>query len=282
MFRFILIFFCFYIGFFLVASVLNNSTANVFNLALIFACIITIYPYFDVVLEKLSDMVKEKKQQQKCSVASFNDAVANELMRIRSDLVSIRLNQDNYGDDVIPQLLASENYKTPGEWRYARSSNEFLRMYWMCREYSSSFLCELYETPDNIWGRIIINLHDFHANEISNNIFLRELDAEKLKKIHTHKMYKFVKGMSLQVYVYEPNEIGHPDRPRKATILSVNKITKFGDIEIETLTLEIDLDFGEEKIIRTIELKKNTSCELVFDNNDVIKKQSPSPTKLFR
>lgn len=236
------------------------------------------------IVERISGTTEKNK------LLLFNDAVSNELMRIRSDLVNIRLNQDRYGDDSIPPLRAQESYETPGEWLYARSCNKFLRMYWMCNEYSSSFQCQPYKTPEGTWGMIIINLHDHDANETCNDIFLREFDAEKLIKMHTHKMYKFVTGMNIQVYVYESGIIGHPGKLRNAKILSINKVTKYGDIEFDTITLEISLnelyhrplfDGNEEKIIRTIELTKNTSCDLVFDIETATKKNSQSLTYFY-
>jgi len=207
---------------------------------------------------------------------AFNDAVAEELMRIRSDLVHIRLNQDNYCEGSFPAPLQSRAaYETTGEWLQAREHNDFFHLWLVSRKYSSSFLCGTYKAPDESRGRFIVVNNEIYPNEIfdDNSRVLSNFNSKELRGINSAKYHEFKKGMKIFMYLWESNEILFPLGIRTAKILSIRKDDS-RDWSGPLVELEISLESCDEmvlgdkkeKIIRTVEMRNNSYFYFICDN----------------
>lgn len=148
---------------------------------------------------------------------TFNDVIAKELMRIRSDLAGLRINQIECDDEKI--------------------SANFLQLFMLYFPYNSSFLCTAYQTPNNQWGKIIMELDSSIDIDEHGRI---EFDADTLKKINSSKAsHQFKKGMNLSVYISEQG-INDPECSRHAKIISIKNGSNAVDDSV-TITLEINV-----------------------------------------
>lgn len=222
------------------------------------------------IVERISGSIKKCDSnlgsESKYDLVSFNDAVANELMRIRSDLVNIKIKQSNLGWNNI--------------------SKDFLQMFWTFNVYPSSFLCTYLETPedyansDSYQGKIILILE----NDINLDYFWEvKFDAEALRKLNSIKRSKIESGMAISVFVCEDKNDTASTSERSAEVLSIQKDGWLDDI---CVTLEINLDtvwdhlqwrpeeyVGRHKIIRKIKVSTyrydNNYCDFVLDKKEV-------------
>lgn len=221
------------------------------------------------------------EKHKKYNLVSFNDALAQEVIKIKSDLIKIRLNQDNYGEDVAPPSLKSRaNYENYCDWSEARENVDFFGMWIMCTKYPSSFLCNMYKTPTGSWGRIIIALDGIYPDEIFNlGGELGDFDAKQLRQLHSYKIHKIKKDMKFSVSVCEPGEIAYPNKIRSAVILSINEDSKYDYL----LTIEISLysyderawhiSSRDEKIIRSFGVISHKFCDFILDKEHVDKEE---------
>lgn len=164
-------------------------------------------------------------------MSSFSDAIANELIRIRSDLLDIKVKQKDKGWECFP--------------------DEFLKIFWMYKSYNNSAVCQTYQTPDDKTGGIVILLDYCDLIGFENSSDGAE---ETLRKLNSQKENKILSGMELPVYIYDPEfpDLFNPSMPK---ILS---ITKNG--YCATIVLEIDtMDdyWSTEKFTREIDIYRN-------------------------
>lgn len=220
----------------------GNTSKYFFIYTLALSCLTTILSFLIEISKTLSHIQQQNEPTPNTqNLAPFNDAVAEELMRIRSDLVSIKVKQDKL------------------EWGM---SHDFLRMYWMYKVYSHSFLCKAYKISDDRWGKIIIALDETNLDEFWPVRF----DAEALRKINSQKTYRIRANTTLSVYICEP-ELDYFENERRAKILSIEKNNSYSDYNSLSITIEINLDtilddlycrpkedIGKNKIIRTIDI----------------------------
>jgi hypothetical protein len=194
--------------------------------------------------------------RKKRRLVSFDDAVADELMRIRSDLVHIQIKQDKRGWNMIP--------------------DDFLQLFWMYCRYPSNFLCVEHKTPNDTWGKIIIVLND----DINiDNFWEVRFDAEQLREINSSGTSEITKGMNLSIFICESNDDNFCAHQRDAKVLSIEEDTSRESIFI---TLEINLDtiwddqywrreedVGKDIITRKIEIHRfqpsRKWCNFILD-----------------
>lgn len=154
---------------------------------------------------------------------TFNDVIAKELMRVRSDLADIQTKQ-----------VKSEEEKMP---------DNFLRLFILYFPYNSSFLCTAYQTPENQWGKIIMELDSSIDIDEHGHI---EFDADTLKKMNSPKAIRqFKKDMNLSVYISEPG-INDAECSRHAKIISIkNDSSRLNDSVTITLEININTNYAE-------------------------------------
>jgi hypothetical protein len=158
--------------------------------------------------------------------SSFTDATAKELMRIRTDLTILKINQLNYEDE----------------------SEDFLRMFRLYLPYTSSFLCTAYQLPNKQkYGKIIAQLDYGIRIDKHGDV---DIDADKLKKINSSKvLLQFKKGMSMPVFISDP-EIQFAELSRNAKIISIKDEGSELSHALK-LTLEINLQSSNEELYST-------------------------------
>ncbi len=177
-----------------------------------------LYPILFFILLLIVWTIEKSKRWKKIS---FNDAIADELMRIRLDLTDLKIKQDKRGWDNFP--------------------DEFLKMESMYHKYPYVGICDTYEDPEGKWGKIIIDLggKDWFEDR-KDNIFYNQFDSDTLRKINSPKKIILKEGMYLTVHIHE-DEIAkqYGDCIGKgAKILSIEEGEDFGDL---ILSLEIHL-----------------------------------------
>lgn len=177
---------------------------------------------------------------------TFNDVVAKELMRIRSDLIGLRANQVECNDE-------------------EKVSDNFLQLFMLYLPYSSSFLCTVYKTPNNQWGKIIMELDS--SIDIDNHGLIK-LDTETLKKINSTKVArKFKNGMNLPVYISEPG-MNDAELSRHAKIISIKNKSSAVDASV-TITLEINVSTSYDEMYFSYDDSENANKETIIRNVEV-------------
>lgn len=227
------------------------------------------------IVERVSGSSRESEVDlgKKCELISFNDAVANELMKIRSDLIAIKIKQNNNNG-------------------WDNISSDFMQLYLTYNAYPSCFLCTYLETPedyseaDKYQGMIIIVL----AGDINLDDFWEvKFDADILRQLNSYRRSKITTGKKLSVFICEDKRDRSCTSERSAKVLSIEE-TRHGESVL--VTLEIDLDTvwddlywrpeeskGKYKIIRKIEISTyppvRHNCEFVAD------KESPKESTIL-
>lgn len=164
------------------------------------------------------------KLGEKHKLPRFNDILADEIMKIRSELTEIRVAQRKFTMKQYNSL-----YKAP---------ENFIARYCLLLGYPSSAICTFYKTPKDKEGRIIILLEDIPGGSIAND---EEYDLEKLRRMKSFKSTKIKKGMHLSVDLWEPKMKSHPEYDRDAEVLSIEDDDSY-DYGDKVLTLKIYLD----------------------------------------
>lgn len=141
---------------------------------------------------------------------SLNDAIADELIRIRVDLTELRLKQDK------------------SEWNDL--PDEFLKMSALYSQYPYIGICASYEDAHHHPAKIIIDLSD----DVS--IFNRPLNSITLRTLKSPKKRFLKEGMNLTVHLHE-NETGTCYH-KNAKILALRKNSSDKSL---LLTLEVSL-----------------------------------------
>ncbi|MBI2791356.1 MAG: hypothetical protein HYX61_05310 [Gammaproteobacteria bacterium] len=201
-----------------------SSKDYVFYIMVFLFCLIS-FLYAKEILNALiqNGFTTNKKTNNRWGKISFNDAIADELMSLRFDLLEMKIKQDNLGYDNIP--------------------TEFLKCLRMYSQYPYIGVCDLYKTSDNERGGMIIDLSEHYwFSDCIDNIFYNTFDSETLRLIKSERKNKIKINTLLKVHMFE-NEIGEV-YARNAKIIDIKRREWPGNI---TLILEIsildELDF---------------------------------------
>lgn len=204
---------------FLLAFISACSLVEIFNLPINRYLLYAIFFFFLILLEMYRGNTKRWNK------ISFNDAISDEIMRLRSDLTELKIKHDKSGWDSFP--------------------DEFLKMERMYYQYPYIGFCDTYKNSKGEWGKIIVDLSDDDwFDDDYDNIFSRGFNSETIRKIKSPKMRFLKKGMSLVVHIHEGEivkDFGDPFGSccgKSAKIIAIHKGKYVGDI---TLTLEINL-----------------------------------------
>jgi hypothetical protein len=207
--------------------------------AFIFSCILLsivsgLVTGFIVSFSKNGYTLKREKNKSNISyeLATVNDAIVKELMRLRLDVVELKINQEmqafkKLDKDMKPSWLA---YPI-----------EFATLYRMYQGYPDSAVCNFYNTPSGDYAGIIILLD--YTNDPDHP---SEYNVEKLRKINAHKRNKIAEGDTVRVHLFDPEDIGDKFMARNipAKVLSIQHIEDWSS-ECD-LTLEIEIDDGDD------------------------------------
>lgn len=247
MFRLVLIFFNIFGWCFIAYSIIDAVNEINFQKVLIISCVLTAFYYLCEILKIVSGIPKkyETCRGRKYNLISFDDAIADEIMRVRKNQINFKLMQDKFNQINMP--LGMDN-----------APDIFLRLYWLYLDYPYNAICKQYETPMGDWGLMIMVFDKIYFDDTET-----KFDARELRKINSSKHHKFTKGIDLSVYIYEP-ELYKPqirffdttDFERTAKILSIEGDTWEDSLNVTLEIKELNLDgeqFGEA-IIRKIDV----------------------------
>lgn len=196
----------------------------------------------------------------KFELISFNDAIAGELIKIRSDLVEIRTDQLRQDKDYVHLKNIPRN---------------FWNLYNMCVQYPYSVIGTHYKTSSDKEGWILILLDEIPLDEYGNFNF-EEFNAESLMRMKSFKKTKINKDMNLTVHIYDPEydkNFGYYHR--QAKIISIKEGTDCYDVAISleiAMVSESDHDYPVEenrikksKITREIKINPFNHWWLKFE-----------------
>lgn len=198
---------------------------------------------------------KERALNYEKRLIPFDDALSNELMRIRSDLVNLKKKQQSNG---FPEEMP----------------RELVRMWMMYYPYNSNVLCKIYMPPglSRNDGVIILVLDD--SLEIDDPE--QRFNSELLREINTFHTHKFKKGMVFTVYYWEPECLEYKEG--WATIISIEDDT-YDLGKILNVTLEIAessrpfYEPSSETITVKISLSRGEARHFISDTESVAKKE---------
>lgn len=191
---------------------------------------------------------EKNSNNRKYELATFNDAIARELMELRLDVISMKIAQDRQMIKVRGQDRSPIDLYFP---------DEFTKLYRIYQKYPKLAICESYETSKGLWAGIIILL--------DNNVefYSPKFDVEALRKLHSNKKRgQIVERDVLYVHIFDPDiDERFFMEDRKAKVLSIKNGDDYSDrvIQLE-ITLTSGRDFGyyreqpDETIIKEIEI----------------------------
>ncbi len=243
-----------------------------FIFIVIIASFATIISYFKEVLAEIRGgalMARATSKRKEYELISFNNAIADEIMKIRLDLVAIKTKLN----------------KKAGYWK--NFPEDFVNIYLICLDYPYSAISAFYEAPNGKEGGIVILLDDIPLDRYGNfdaSAYTDSFDAETLRKVKTFKTNKIKAGMNLFVHLYENDDNENFGKyngkyNRDAKVITIEEAGSF-DFDKVIVTLEIalisksdcmgwcpnlDEKIEASKITRKIEMSRTYCHEFVIE-----------------
>jgi len=257
MLRFIIVFAVGFVSVFIVETLLGG--AEIKSVIIISSFSAAFYFLGELVdMLSLSPRTGKNIRSKRYTLASFNDSIAKEIMKIRSDLASIRVKLKDYGGLI-------------------KHSEEFAKLFAMCCKYPDTFLCTYvlssapHAKPSDLYSGNIIIILDNDLNIDENQNF--DFSATELRMLNSSKKHKLSIGMNVSFYL-EDDQGKWSSSFANAKIVSVEENTNENSFYLTDYILTLELCHDEEysfmtnppeKKIRKVDISKNEYYRLFYE-----------------